>query len=116
VDGYLALPLAGSIAAILMVIALAVLAYRDTDGFDVRGVLTTLFKTAVAAVVTGAFAYGAFCFGPHSVGKLRAFVMFAVVVTLSLWIYYFLTKAMGMREAEFVARAMERVRRRPPPA
>ncbi|MHB8635467.1 MAG: murein biosynthesis integral membrane protein MurJ [Fimbriimonadaceae bacterium] len=114
VDGYLALPLSGSLAAILMVIALGTLAYRDTDGFDVLGVLTTLFKTAIASLVMSGIAYGAFHFGPHNPGKLVAFAMFALVVTVSLWAYYFLTKAMGMRESQFVARAMARLRRRPP--
>jgi putative peptidoglycan lipid II flippase len=113
-EGYLAMPLAGSIAAILMVVALATLAYKDTDGFDVMGVLGTLFKSAISAAVMGIVAVGSYAL-VHPDSKLLAFAMFAFVATVSLWVYYFVSKALGMRESQFVSRAMAKVTRRPPP-
>lgn len=113
-EGYLAMPLAGSTAAILMVLALGALAYRLTEGFDVRGVLVTFGKSVAGAALMGLVAYAAYRFGPHNLRRVLEFVEFAFVVAVSLWVYYFATKAMGMRESQTVARAMERLRRRYP--
>ena len=111
--GYLAMPLSGSLAAIAMVFALGILAYRDTGGFDVRSVLVTLIKGGAAAAVCGAFAYLAFGFVPPNAGRLLLILAFLFVFTVSAWIYYFVTKWLGMPETAYVAKAFRR--RMPPP-
>lgn len=110
--GYAAMPLAGSLAAIVMVVALALAVYRETQGFDLKSVVTTLVKSGAVSAVVGGLGYGAFHFVPH-LSRLKMLFAFLIVFCLCSWVYYFLTRALGMPETEYVARAMRR-RRRPP--
>jgi putative peptidoglycan lipid II flippase len=119
--GYLALPLSGSIAAIFMSICLCALAYRNTGGFDVPGVLKTLIKSAVAAAVAGGIAYTAFHvkfnLGPlhydtPTFGKLKTFLLFGVVFCVASWAYYYITRLLKMPESETISRAMGKARRK----
>jgi putative peptidoglycan lipid II flippase len=114
-QGYLAMPLSGSIAAILMIFGLGIVAYRDTGGFDVRSVLSTLVRSGLAALAAGAFAKAAFYFAPHHLGRLLMVLLFLFVFSVSGWLYFFITKAMGMPETCYLARAMDKMRRRPSP-
>jgi putative peptidoglycan lipid II flippase len=113
--GYLAMPLSGSLAAIIMVIGLGVAAYRDVEGFNVGSVLLTLLKAGFAASVSALIAKAAFHFAPQHLGRGKEVLLFLVVFLVSAWIYYFITKAFGMPETRYLAKAMDRVRRRPSP-
>lgn len=106
--GYLAMPLAGSIAAILMVVALGTLAYKDTGGFNVKSVFVTLVKGGLASLVAAGFAYGAFRFVHPTSGRALQLVAFVVIFALSAWVYYFVTKWLGMPESATVAKAFRK--------
>ncbi len=113
--GYLAMPLSGSLAAIVMVIGLGAAAYRDVEGFNVTSVLGTLLKSGIAAAVAGGFGKGFFMVFTHHGGRLLAAALFLFVVLIAAWIYYFITKAFGMPETRYLVAAVNKVKRRPGP-
>jgi len=111
--GYLAMPLSGSLAAILMVFGLGALAYKDAGGFDVKSVLVTFLKGSVAAALCGVFGYFTFKFSPHE-NRWGTIFIFLIIFSLSGWVYYFVTKWLGMPETAYVAKAFKRVKRPAP--
>lgn len=122
---YKALPLAGSIAPMLMVVAMCVVISRKLGGFDYMGVFGTLGKALLAsisvALVCGLIAWTPLLtflmnWGPfaHQVWwhKVATLIMVLIGFCAAMWVYYFVTKALKMPESEYFDRAMKRSNRR----
>jgi peptidoglycan biosynthesis protein MviN/MurJ (putative lipid II flippase) len=109
-EGYLALPLAGSLAAIAMVVILLYAVAKEVGDLDFPGILRTLFQAAIGGAGSAAFAFLAFHFLPHHMSRLVGAVAFLFVATCAAWIYFFITSALKMPETEYVTLAMNRRR------
>ncbi|MBC8063294.1 MAG: murein biosynthesis integral membrane protein MurJ [Chlorobia bacterium] len=108
---YRALPLAGSISAITLVILLSVAVAPKIGGLDLKGIGLTLGKSVIASIPLGLLGVAvAFTqFGQHIAGqKLQTLVVVGGVFLLGAWAYYFATRALKMQESDFVKRAMNR--------
>jgi putative peptidoglycan lipid II flippase len=111
---YLLLPAATNIAAILLIIALFFGLEKQVGKLDRKGVLQTLGKSFVGSAVMGATGYGMFYFVPANLPKLVMLGAFAFVFCVIGWIYYFVTRKLGMPETDYISRAMDRIQRKKP--
>lgn len=109
---YTLLPWATNIAATILAVVLYFALEADVGKLDRIGILQTLIKTMVAGTVAGAFAYWGSHFW-HPERKLTEFASLLVLGLLSVWVYYFATKVLGMQETAYFDRAMNRLGRRP---
>ena len=122
---YKALPLAGSIAPILMVIVMCAMLSRKLGGFGYKGIFETLGKSALAslsvAVVCVILAWSPLInimlnFGPfaHQVWwhKVATILVVGFGFCAAMWVYYFVTRAMKMTESEYFDRVMKRFDRK----
>ena len=110
--GYHALPTASSISAVLLVIAMMVAVQTKVGTLDVKGILTTGGKSLLASLVFAMVTYGILLSPIGRIegrGKLLAVLLLFLISVPGAWIYYFITKAMGMPETGTISRAMERV-------
>lgn len=109
---HLGLPLAGSIAASVLVIVLLLGLRPFVGGFDARGILSTLVKCLGASLVMALPAWYAthLLLGIH---PSKGVLLFGVVMIglCSVWIYIGLTRLLKMPEAAYVDRAMKRLDR-----
>ena len=113
--GYLAFPLAGSITAVVMVIAMLVGAAKKTGGLDLSGVLKTTSVTAAAAAIAGGLAYGAAMLlggGKAGIASVKALAIAGAIGLLTAWIYYFICRLAKLPETETVSRALSRFNRK----
>ena len=111
--GYEALPLASSVSAIALVIALAIAIRAKIGAFGGMGILTTLVKAAAVSAALGVPLY----FGTEAVattvfanGKLAVIGFLGLATILVGWAYYGITKLLGMPETSYVSRALNRRR------
>ena len=116
--GYLALPLAGSISAMLLVISLAFAVAPKIGGLDVKGLGITALKALVGTLgiglLAGMVAYTEIA--DRIAGqKVPTILAAGGVFLIGGWIYYFITKWFGMPESQYVARAMNRRAKRSEP-
>ena len=112
--GYLALPLAGSIAPVIMVVMMAVVLTPRIGGIDIKGLAVTLGKAfvgSISVVVVGALVAST-SLGSLDHGKLTTLGITLGAFLVSMWGYYFITKAMGMPESAYVERAMGKISRK----
>ncbi|MBS1701794.1 MAG: murein biosynthesis integral membrane protein MurJ [Armatimonadetes bacterium] len=122
---YKALPLAGSIAPMLMVMAMCAVVSKKLGGFDYVGVFRTLGKALVGsisvALVCALLAWTPLLdylmnHGPfaHQVWwhKVATLLMVLIGFCIAMWVYYFVTKAMKMPESEYFDRMMKRLERK----
>ncbi|MBZ0213694.1 MAG: hypothetical protein K8H99_07850, partial [Nitrospirae bacterium] len=110
--GYLALPLAGSLTAILLVIAMLIQAYRTVGGFDIPSLLKALGQVCFASAVAGALVYAAASLTPTGTGVGRNLWAIGKVVVLGLsgaWIYGGITYWMKMPETQYLDRALSKL-------
>jgi putative peptidoglycan lipid II flippase len=112
---YRALPLAGSIAPILMVIVLCWVAAKKLGGMDFAGLLTTFGKSAVASIAVAAVC-GIVALTPLA-GKMEGHKVATLIITafvfcIAMWVYYFITKALKMPECEYLDRVMNKINRK----
>jgi putative peptidoglycan lipid II flippase len=80
---------------------------------DINGILSTLLKSAAAALLVGIACFLLLQFIPIGTGygrNIYSLLKLFVVGVTAMWGYYFLTKAMGMNESSYFDRAMKRVR------
>jgi putative peptidoglycan lipid II flippase len=105
--GYFALPLAGSIAPIVMVFALCFVGAKKVGGMDFSGLVTTFGKSALGSIGVGIVCaivsmtpLAAMMLG-H---KIATLLITAFVFCVAMWVYYFITKAMKMPECEYLDR------------
>lgn len=109
--GYLALPLAGSLTAILLVVAMLIQAYRTVGGFDIPSLLKALGQVCFASAVAGAVVYAAASLTPTGTGVGRNLWAMGKVVVLGLsgaWIYGGITYWMKMPETQYLDRALSK--------
>lgn len=109
--GYAALPLASSVCAIGLVIALSAALRAKIGPFGLRGTLVTFAKSAFASVLIGLPLWlAATQFGDSLAlrGKFGALVMLLAAGVVGGWAYYGLTRLMKMPETIYVSRVMSR--------
>ena len=115
---YRALPLAGSISAIALVIALSLAVAPRIGGLDGRGLLVTAAKSLVGCIplilVASGVAYSPLGQSIAGIKWQTLGIVFGVFM-LGAWAYYFITKALAMPESEYVKRAMNRRAKRVEP-
>lgn len=108
---YRALPLAGSLSAIALVIVLSIAVAPKIGGIDFRGLAVTLGKSLIGAIWIALLA-GAVAYTPLSEriagSKTATLVTVGSVFLIGAWLYYFTTKALKMKEADYVKNAMNR--------
>ncbi len=107
--GYLVLPAATNIAAILLVISLYFALEKQVGKLDGKGILLTLAKSLVGSVVMAGLAYGIFSVLPAHMGKKFLFLSFMIVFCVVGWVYFFITRALGMPETDYLSRAMDKM-------
>jgi putative peptidoglycan lipid II flippase len=114
---YQALPLASSLSAAFLVVLLAGALRRKIGSFDERSLFTTAGKSILAATPVAAVS-GLVAFTPAAewiVGsKIAQLSAVFVVFLAAAWVYYFASRALGMKESETMTRAMGRIRSRLP--
>lgn len=105
-----ALPIASSVSAVLLVIALTLGLRAKVGPFGVGGVLTTFLKSAIASgLVGGALYLVAILLRPEAgFGKVAALALAGVGGLAGVWAYFFLTKFLQMPETQYLARALNR--------
>lgn len=114
---YLALPLASSISALALAAALlwAISAQAGRAGgntLDIAGILATFFKSAIASALVGGLCYLALMYLPTGAGLGRnawALGKLAIVGLGAIWIYYFLTRLLGMKETGYFDRVLRKL-------
>ena len=109
----LGLPLAGSISAAVLVIALLFGLKPFTGGFDAKGILETLGKCIIAS--TG-MAVPCWLASQKlltlNVPKAAFMGLFVLIGLVGIWVYIWITRAFKMPEAAYVDRAMRRLNRK----
>ncbi len=112
---FIYMPLAGSVSALVMVIALFVSLQRQIGAIDIKGIISTGLRSLVACLVPAGVVFSLYqLLSPYQilnnpiVDKLGVFFTFC----LFGWIYYAITRKFGMTESEYVTRAMSRFDRR----
>jgi putative peptidoglycan lipid II flippase len=113
--GYLGLPLASSIAALVLAMLLLVAIHRHIGDLDLRGFGVTVLKALLATAVMAGLMWAGDQVLPQGEGLRRnlwALGRLALLGLGSAWVYYGLTRAMKMPETDTVARALARLDRR----
>jgi putative peptidoglycan lipid II flippase len=111
--GFQALPIAASVAAILLAAMMLFAVNSGVARIDLSGLGATVLKSLVAGAVASAFAWGALEVAEPLGGKLANFGLLAVVGLVLLcaaWVYYLAAKLMKMPETETVSRGLRRGR------
>jgi putative peptidoglycan lipid II flippase len=112
---YLALPLASSLSAIVLVILLIVFVAPAMKGLDIPGVLLTLVKSSIAGIaMAGVLLLGQWVL-PAGHGLTRN--LFAAITIFGFglvgaWGYYFVSRLLKMPETAYIDRAIARLDRR----
>ncbi len=111
--GYLALPLASSIAAISLVLMMAVVLAPKIGGMDIKNLVVTVGKCVVGSIAVG-IAGAVVAYSPISDAiwgkKLPTLGVTFLALMVASWGYFFLTKALKMPESEWVDRALSKVK------
>ena len=108
---YKALPLAGSIAPILMVVVMCAVVAKKLDGFDYTAMIST-FGKSLAGSIGVAIVSGAVAWTPLSNRmwghKFVTLGVTAITFCAAMWAYYYITKWLQMPETEYMDRVMKR--------
>jgi putative peptidoglycan lipid II flippase len=106
---YNLLAMATNVAAIVLAIALFVALQRQVGSLNSKAVGATIIQSALGALIAAAVAYGgAMLWQPT--GRGMEILSLVILGLAAVWVYYFATKKLGMREAQYVANAIERRR------
>jgi putative peptidoglycan lipid II flippase len=111
---YQALPLASSLSAIALVITMLIAVARSAEGLDILGIMRTAAKALVAACLMSVVLYLGLVLLPVGQGHGRnvwAAVKVFGVGLVAAWVYYFVTRMLGMPETAYVDKALARVSR-----
>jgi putative peptidoglycan lipid II flippase len=108
---YSALPTASSISAVFLVILMLSLIQLKVGTLQMKGIATTFGKSLIGAAVFSGVTY-AILASPlghlEGRGKLMAVLLLGLISLPGAWLYYLVTKAMGMPETGTISRGMER--------
>lgn len=122
--GYKALPMAGSIAPMLMVGGMLYFLQSKIGGFEYKGLFVTLGKALVASigvlVVCAAVVWTPLGTDLWRRGLVNLPIV-CVVFTIAIMVFYKISKLLGMPESEYADRAIARMpwnrkKQLPPPA
>lgn len=100
---------ATNIAAILLAVVLFFTLEKEVGSLNRKAVALTLVKTWLAAILAGGLAYGGTLLWKPQ-GRGAELLSLVILALASMWVYYFATRALGMREADYVANAIEKRR------
>lgn len=109
---YLALPLACSVAAMILVVMMLFSLCRDIGNINIPEILTTFLKSSLACVGAGAFLLAGNMFFPTGEGGARnawAFIRLGTLGLGSIWIYYGLTFWLKMPETKTLQRVFAKL-------
>lgn len=109
------LAVAGSLAALLLVILMFAFIRRKIAGLDAGGMIQTAGLATAASAGAGLFAWGlmqGFGLAGSPGGKLGLILALCLTLLLTAWVYYFLTKALKMPETKYFERALGRLNRK----
>ncbi len=105
------LVLAGSLAAMLLAILLIGGAKKIAPSMDIKGILKVQAQTLVAMAIPAAALAALIWQFPAlttSGGKLGVLASTGFLALLYAWAYYFICKAFGLKETEYVSRGLNR--------
>lgn len=111
---YTLLPWATNVAAILLAVVLFVSLELEVGALDKGAIVAAFVRSSIAAMIAGGAAYGGSMIWKPAT-RLSEIGSLIVLGLVACWIYYFVTKLFGMREAEYVAAAMNKRRNRNKP-
>jgi putative peptidoglycan lipid II flippase len=112
---YHALAAASSISAIFLAGMMLFAIQREVGTLDYRGLLETAIKSGIGTIAFAGATYVVLLVVGDRVddfSKLVNVLLLFLVAVPGAWLYYFVTKALGMPETGFVSRAMEKVNRK----
>jgi putative peptidoglycan lipid II flippase len=113
---YTSLPLASSICAVALVIALAIAIRAKIGPFGLGGIALTAVKAAIASAAVAVPLWlltSAIAEQPVFQGKIGPIVLLLLAGSVAGWAYYAITKALKMPETEYVRRALRRLEKKP---
>ncbi|MFM9873863.1 MAG: murein biosynthesis integral membrane protein MurJ [Fimbriimonadaceae bacterium] len=108
------LSLGGSIAAIVLVTMLIFAIRKELPDTDIRPLVTTFGKSALASIASTGVFWGIFRIvdqiglGANKYANLAVALFFGICV---MWIYYFITKALKMPETAYLDRVTKKLNR-----
>lgn len=113
-QGYLAIPMASSTAAILLAGALLVAIQQRVGTLDVAGIGTTFAKSLLASACFGAISYLVLLspLNAPGLGKLVAVLLLLACTVPGAVVYFLVTRRLQMPESETISRAMNRLSRK----
>lgn len=114
---YYGLPLASSLSAIVLALMMLIALRKDTGGLDLASIAGTFAKGLIGALLAGGLVYMLARFAPSGEGlglgrNALAFLRLFGFGLIGVWVYYGVTRALGMPETEYVNRALARLTRR----
>jgi putative peptidoglycan lipid II flippase len=112
---YGAMPLAGSLSAIVLVGLLMVVLARRLGGLDFAALGTTFAKASLASAAFGAVSYGLLQLPLAQNGGVNKLASVGLLLAMCLpgaWLYYGLTRWMRMPETDALDRAFGRINRK----
>jgi putative peptidoglycan lipid II flippase len=112
--GFYSLPLASSISAIVLALMMLIALRKDAGGLDLAGIAATFGKGLLGAVAAGLVVYAGASLLPTGEGlglgrNAAAFARLAVLGISGIWVYYGVTRALGMPETAYINRALGRL-------
>lgn len=112
--GWAALPLASSISAIALVVALILVINKSAGGIDLASIFSTFAKCVLGAAAGAAVAWLSVTYLPHfaSARKLDAVLHLLIAGLAGAWAYYFVSRLLKMKEAGTIDRALARLSRK----
>ncbi|HEY0868473.1 MAG TPA: murein biosynthesis integral membrane protein MurJ [Fimbriimonas sp.] len=116
--GYQALPAASSISAVFLATIMMLAVQRKVGKLDLKGIGATFAKSLLGSLLFAGATFGILSTPLGNLegrGKLVSVLLLFLISVPGAWLYYFVTKWMGMPETKYVARAMDRINRRTRP-
>ncbi len=108
---YKSLIWATNLAAMILAVVLFFALEREVGALDRRGVVETVGKSALAAVVGGAVAYVGGLVLPAGKGHLLDALGLLLLGLVGFWAFFFVSRALKMPETAYLDRALARFKR-----
>ena len=114
--GYISLPIASNIAALLLMVFLWIALEKEIKGkLDRRGAAIVFSQSLFASSVMAVAGWAIFRVIPHNLTKFLFIPIVLGVMCICGWIYFWITSAFKMPESEYFMRAMRKLDRRKRP-